>query len=102
MPLYGQSYTLSSASNNGLGAPTSGAGAAGPYTGQGGLLAYFEICDFINDGWTVEPPTDKRGPYAYNGNQWVGYDDEATIKKKSEYIISKGLGGGMVWAIGMD
>ena len=88
MPLYGQSFTLSSASNNGLNAPTIGGGSAGPFTGQSGLLAYFEICDFINDGWTVVAPTENRGPYAYNGNQWVGYDDEDTIRTKVSIIVN--------------
>lgn len=33
------------------------------------------------------------GPYAYKGNQWVGYDDLDIVKKKSEYVAQKGLGG---------
>ena len=89
MPLYGQSFTLSSASNNGLNAPTTGGGTAGPFTRQTGFLAYFEICDLIkNGGWTVIDPTENRGPYAYNGNQWVGYDDEDTIRTKVCIISS--------------
>lgn len=34
------------------------------------------------------------GPYAYKGNQWVSFDDNAQIRKKSEYIKQMGLGGG--------
>ena len=83
MPLYGQSYTLASSANTGLGAATTGPGSKGPYTGQGGLLGYNEICEFIkNDGWSVEGPIDEMGPYAYKGNEWVSYDDKATIRKK--------------------
>ena len=83
MPLYGQSFTLSSASNNGLNAPTSAPGLAGPFTGQGGLLAYSEICYKVkNEGWTVVGPTSQMGPYAYKDKQWVSYDDPATIRKK--------------------
>ena len=83
MPLYGQSFTLSSASNNGLNAPTSAPGLAGPFTGQGGLLAYNEICYKVkNEGWTVVGPTSQMGPYAYKDKQWVSYDDPATIRKK--------------------
>jgi hypothetical protein len=35
------------------------------------------------DGWTVEnpAPTDM-GPFAYKGNQWVGYDDIDIVKTK--------------------
>ena len=83
MPLYGQSYTLASSANTGLGAATTGPGSKGPYTGQGGLLGYNEICEFIkNDGWNVVGPIDEMGPYAYKGNEWVSYDDKATIRKK--------------------
>ena len=83
MPLYGQSFTLSSTSNNGLNAPTSAPGLAGPFTGQGGLLAYNEICYKVkNEGWTVVGPTSQMGPYAYKDKQWVSYDDPATIRKK--------------------
>ena len=42
------------------------------------------------------------GPYAFKGNQWVGYDDVEIIRKKSEYIKDMGLGGGMVWALDLD
>ena len=82
MPTYGQSFTLNSAANNGLNA-IAGYGAAGPLTGAGGMLAYSEICYYVKfEGWTVVGPTVEMGPYAYKGTQWVGYDDEVTIKKK--------------------
>lgn len=42
------------------------------------------------------------GPYAYNGNQWVSFDDKAMLRKKSQMIRSLGLGGGMVWALDLD
>ena len=64
-------------------APTSAPGLAGPFTGQGGLLAYNEICYKVkNEGWTVVGPTSQMGPYAYKDKQWVSYDDPATIRKK--------------------
>lgn len=43
MPLYGQSWTLASNSENGLNAPTYGPGERGPYSGQGGMLSYYEV-----------------------------------------------------------
>ena len=39
------------------------------------------------------------GPYAYNGNQWVGYDGIAMAQRKAQYAMSKGLAGTMIWAI---
>ena len=86
MPTYGQSFTLSSASNNALNAAASGAGKAGPFTRQAGLLAYNEICDKVkNERWTVKKNSEM-GPYAFKGTQWVGYDDVAMIKEKVTFI----------------
>lgn len=42
------------------------------------------------------------GPYAYKGNQWVGFDDVDTIRQKSEYVKANGFGGGMIWALDLD
>lgn len=42
------------------------------------------------------------GPYAYRGDQWVGYDDEDIVRKKAEYVVENGLGGIMFWAIDND
>jgi chitinase len=103
IPLYGRSWTLSSKQVNPP-APASGAGAAGTYTGEGGMLAYYEICGLIRDsGWTVvQDPKKQAGPYAYSGTSWVGYDDVAMVTIKTQYALTKGLGGTMVWDISMD
>ena len=82
MPMYGQSFTLASSSNNGLNAAASGAGNAGPFTRQAGMLAYNEICDLVkHDNWSVQQQPEM-GPYAFKGNQWVGYDDVEMIREK--------------------
>lgn len=104
MPLYGQSFTLADTKNNALNAKAPGAGQAGEFTRAAGFLAYYEICDRIfNKGWKViQDPLGRMGPYAYNGNQWVSFDDQAMLKKKVEFIKNLGLGGGMVWALDLD
>lgn len=43
MPLYGQSFTLSDAKNNGLNARAPGPGTAGEFTRAAGFLAYYEV-----------------------------------------------------------
>lgn len=43
MGTYGRSFTLTNPSQNGIGAPTAGAGNAGPYTSQMGMLGYNEV-----------------------------------------------------------
>ncbi|KAG8229921.1 hypothetical protein J437_LFUL009655 [Ladona fulva] len=104
MPLYGQSFTLTQASTNGLNARASGPGQAGEFTRAAGFLAYYEICDRVkNQGWTVvKDPLKRMGPYAFHGNQWVSYDDAEMIRLKSEYVKSMQLGGAMIWALDLD
>ena len=45
-------------------------------------------------------------PIAYSirtpGRTWVGYDDADMIIHKGKYILSKNLGGAVVWDISMD
>ncbi|CAG9802300.1 unnamed protein product [Chironomus riparius] len=104
LPLYGQAFTLADSNNNGLNAKAPGPGTAGEFTRAAGFLAYYEICDRIfNRDWkVVQDSKGRMGPYAYNGNQWVSFDDQAILQKKSQYIIDMGLGGGMVWALDLD
>lgn len=40
---YGRSFTLTDNANAGLGSSTTGAGTAGPYTQQAGILDYLEV-----------------------------------------------------------
>ena len=42
------------------------------------------------------------GPYAFSGDQWVGYDDPDMAAKKTRYAVSRGLGGVMVWDVGSE
>ncbi|PSN56210.1 hypothetical protein C0J52_01402 [Blattella germanica] len=103
MGTYGNSFTLKSSSNNGVGAPIKGPGKAGPYSGEEGELAYNEICEQHNAGkWQYHWNSEQQCIYAVNGDQWVGFDDIKAIKIKTEYIKSKGLGGAMIWSIDMD
>lgn len=104
VPLYGQSFVLSSAQNHGLNAPSYGGGEAGRYTRANGFLSFYEICDKTKrNGWTVvRDPENRIGPYAYKGNQWVSYDDVENVRKKAELMRNLNLGGGMIWALDLD
>ena len=103
IPTYGRSWTLATKKNqpNSL---ASGTGDAGPITREKGYLAFNEICKNIRDnGWVkVEDPSGNAGPYAYKGNQWVGYDDTKMAAQKARYIIEEGLGGAMFWDLPSD
>ncbi|XP_017354841.1 acidic mammalian chitinase isoform X2 [Cebus imitator] len=101
-PTYGRTFTLSNPSNNGIGAPTSGAGPAGPYTRESGFLAYYEICTFLKNGATQEWDAPQEVPYAYQGSEWVGYDNVKSFEIKSQWLKQNNFGGAMVWAIDLD
>ena len=56
-----------------------------------------------NEGWTVvHHDKEALGPYAFKGDQWVGYDDIAMIKRKSQFVKDHGFGGAMIWALDLD
>ncbi|XP_026862794.2 acidic mammalian chitinase-like [Electrophorus electricus] len=101
-PTYGNTFTLRNPSNHGIGAPISGAGTAGKYTQEAGELAYFEICSFLKDGATEVWNAQQDVPYAYSGNQWVGYDNTKSFQLKAQWLVKSNFGGAMVWTIDMD
>ncbi|KAG8193845.1 hypothetical protein JTE90_029577 [Oedothorax gibbosus] len=103
MGLYGRSFTLQRAENNGLNASAPQKGRAGPYTREPGSLGYNEICDMQNSQpWNVVWDDYYMAPYAYQDRQWVGYDNEASIRLKVNYAKYYKLGGGMVWSVETD
>ncbi len=53
-------------------------------------------------GWTVVRDPHYMVPYAYKNRQWIGYDDEQSLTLKTYYLLSKGLGGAMLWSIETD
>jgi chitinase len=100
MPLYGRSFTLTS-SATGLGAPAK-AGNSGPYVRSAGYLAYYEICEMISKGASLHNLNDQHVPYLVSGNQWVGYDNENSLREKVQFVKDNGFGGTMVWALDLD
>ncbi|XP_062559639.1 acidic mammalian chitinase-like isoform X1 [Armigeres subalbatus] len=102
VPAYGHTFTLASASSNGVGARTVGAGTAGPYTLEAGLLSYLEICERLKTGYTTSWDDTQKVPYAFSGTQWISYDDANSIALKVAYAKSKNLGGIMIWSLESD
>ena len=107
VPFYGRSFALEGQADShplkGYGAPALQGGEPGTFTREKGYLAFYEICDYQkNQGWTKARDPTTGLPFAYKGNQWVGYDDTEQIRKKSEFIKNLGIGGAMVWALDLD
>jgi chitinase len=98
---YGRSWSGASASTPGSSA--SGAGAAGSCTATAGFLAYYEVMDLLDAGWTRGWDSTTATPYAYDSTgQWVSYDDAESFAAKLDYVDDKKLGGAMVWAADLD
>ncbi|KAL1614362.1 hypothetical protein SLS54_009789 [Diplodia seriata] len=112
---YGRSFELKDAGCAEPGCAFGGLSKAGPCTGEGGILGYFEIQDIIReekedaDGKLVRrssEPTylrDEAVKYiTYDDNQWVSYDDSETFGQKVDWADEIGLGGLMIWSVDLD
>lgn len=104
IPTYGRAFKLGSLDLTAPGSPAEGPAEAGKATREKGYLAYYEICEKIAaEDWIVEKPDPEAvGPYAFKGDEWVGYDDEEAVMKKAQYVRDQELGGIMFWSIDND
>uniref|UniRef100_A0A8D8USC8 Probable chitinase 3 n=1 Tax=Cacopsylla melanoneura TaxID=428564 RepID=A0A8D8USC8_9HEMI len=103
MPTYGRSFTLVDETKFDIGAPASGGGEPGKYTAEAGFMSYYEVCDFLKkDNTTLVWDNEQQVPFAYRDDQWVGFDDERSLKMKMDWLKEDGYGGIMVWSVDMD
>ncbi|KAJ3649613.1 hypothetical protein Zmor_021345 [Zophobas morio] len=98
---YGHSFILSDPSKHGLNDQTTAPGDPGPYTDNLGSLGYNEICEFHPDG-TVVYMDDMKVPYLYDGDFWIGFDNEQSVAEKVAYAKEKNLAGVFIWSIETD
>lgn len=101
---YGRGWTLANSADNGYNAPTNGASKAGVSTQQAGFLAYYEIVNLIQSGAATEKYDEERKcPYIVTTDgQWIGYDNERSLREKVAFARERSLRGTMVWALDMD
>ncbi|VEN43339.1 unnamed protein product [Callosobruchus maculatus] len=101
IPTYGHSFTLTDPANHGIGAPVTGPGDPGEYTGEYGFMAYYEILrEMMAGGYKVKEVDGTI--YAYSDDQWITYDNAAAVANKTQWAIEKGLKGVMIWSIETD
>ncbi|XP_052893906.1 acidic mammalian chitinase-like [Anopheles moucheti] len=100
VPFYGHTFKLTNPGVDGVGAPTKGVGTPGPYTQQGGVLGYNEIC--VSSFPRKQFDSVQGAAFASGNGEWVSYDSVESIKQKCNLIAKYGLGGGMVWSIEQD
>ncbi|XP_013787126.1 uncharacterized protein LOC106471084 [Limulus polyphemus] len=73
------------------------------FKGKRKILSHGEVCDFKNSGnWSVLRETDQTSPYTYNEEDWVGYDDEISVRLKTKYVLLRKLGGVIMWPVNND
>jgi len=103
MPTYGRTFTLSDESKFDIGSSANGGGNAGDYTAESGFMAYYEVCDFLQgDNTTLVWDNEQQVPFAYQDDQWVGFDDERSLRTKASWLKENGFGGVMIWSLDMD
>ncbi len=79
-------------------APWSAATQAAPGTYEAGNEDYYKLKTLGTDYYDASIGA----AWRYDGNQWWSYDNAQTTAQKTQYIVSKGLGGGMWWELDGD
>jgi chitinase len=99
IPFYGRSYQLEKRNFTDVVSNATGPGRAGMFSNEAGYLAHYEFCRSNFRRFYYEY---QHSAYAVHDNQWVSYDSEESIYKKSQYINHIGLGGAMIWSLDAD
>lgn len=73
---------MANASLHAPSAPIKGFGKEGYYTQEQGFLAYFEICELLEDTSWRKETDDVGSPYVVKGDQWIGYDNQESLATK--------------------
>ncbi|KAJ6217830.1 hypothetical protein RDWZM_008987 [Blomia tropicalis] len=94
IPTYGKRFTLISKDRNHPGAIA---------TGSNGDCTYTDVCIFLRKPETIQKFDDKAMvPYAFNGNEWISYENEFSARNKAQWIVNNGFGGVMLFSLNAD
>ena len=56
-------------------------------TNKAGILAYYEVCNKLKEGFVREWSDEQRVPIAYGEDEWVGYDDVQSLFEKVNFFL---------------
>ncbi|XP_052247734.1 acidic mammalian chitinase-like isoform X2 [Dreissena polymorpha] len=97
IPTYTHTWTLEDPRYHEHNAPATGPGK------ECNECSFAWVCDFLSrPGTTRVVDQDAAVPYMYNGDQWVSYDDVDSLILKTEWILSNGFAGVMVYSLNAD
>jgi chitinase len=96
LPTYGHTYSLLYADQHDIGDVAVGNGIGG------GWSNYPEMCGLLNESYTRVFDNQTRSPYAYNGTDWISYDDAESLAIKTHWIRTSGFAGVMVYNLNND
>ncbi|CAH0715008.1 unnamed protein product, partial [Brenthis ino] len=103
LPLFGRTFELVTAIENGVRAPSRGPGIAGPYTATKGLIGYNELCQkLLTETWDLHYDSLAKVPYAVQGRNWISYDDVDSLTLKVKYALQLNITSVMLWSIETD
>ncbi|MCL6443269.1 MAG: glycoside hydrolase family 18 protein [Alicyclobacillus sp.] len=97
VPFYGYDYKgVTSQTNNGLYQPYK--------VGSGSSIAYNKVVtnDLNQNGFIYHWDLAAMSPYLFNGNEFISFEDPASIFMKTLYVDTHNLGGVMIWELGQD
>lgn len=104
---YGKVFQLDDKCSWKLHSATTGKdGTPGKFTGEAGLLSYYEICSMNMDGRVCTKESKAFAPYASKDRDFINYDDEESIALKVNRLVKRKskphLKGIMIWALDFD
>ncbi|GMA59637.1 glycosyl hydrolase family 18 protein [Alicyclobacillus fastidiosus] len=79
-----------------------------PYqVGTGTSIPYNKlVTQYLNQknysGFTYHWDLSAKSPYLFNGDDFISFEDPASIFMKTEYVDEHNLGGVMIWKLGQD
>lgn len=107
LAFYGRGWTnVASTDNNGINQEAQlpfGIGY-GSGTWEAGVFDAWDLMENYadKDGFVRYYDETAQSPYVFDGTTWICYDDEQSIRAKTEYALEKGLGGVMFWDFSGD